>query len=582
MAFAIFIDGDLLSNTTGGGGGGGGGGTWGSITGTLSAQTDLQTALNGKVNTINPSSSGTFGHTGSSGADPTFTVVDNGRFRVTNNSTGRPPGWQTAVIKTRFDSTNTNQVGLQVDIEHVSGTGGTTNRFSPLQSLLGGLHKGSFYIDVTPTETWSSGGAVNGKVEIGFSGNRSGSFGIDTASNRRYFFSANSTNEFGIVIPDGTNYNITMPSTQGGAGQVLQNNGSGTLSWATPSSGGGSNITGTYVKEVYNNINLGSSGFSGYPTFGISSTGRAFVCHNDGSNFLIYSASSVNGTYTQLASYTNGAFTGGVLFDIGPSGDGFVYYRSASTANWTRWNGSSLVPVTTPASSATVNSGRGLGYNGTFFYVAYGSAGQEVIRYSTDNGDTWQSGNSAWHHTSGQQMNGMAIAVGVAGGNFIIITQLTSSPASSKSAYLSNFAGSPNTFTFPTKIHTPLAYDSNGTIMAVYFNSGVLAVTSDGGTWTYLAVGTNSGAGTLSPVLLKIRSTDIILFAPNGKVYSVSHNLSAVNWIRLWTTLVTGGSSSTPCQSTWGTVVGDELFYSVLGTSSTGMNNCSIEKLTFS
>jgi hypothetical protein len=33
------------------GGGGGGGGTWGSITGTLSNQTDLQTALNGKANT---------------------------------------------------------------------------------------------------------------------------------------------------------------------------------------------------------------------------------------------------------------------------------------------------------------------------------------------------------------------------------------------------------------------------------------------------------------------------------------------------------------------------------------------------
>lgn len=33
------------------GGGGGGGGSWGSITGTLAAQTDLQTALNAKVNT---------------------------------------------------------------------------------------------------------------------------------------------------------------------------------------------------------------------------------------------------------------------------------------------------------------------------------------------------------------------------------------------------------------------------------------------------------------------------------------------------------------------------------------------------
>ncbi len=34
-----------------GGGGGGGSSSWGSITGTLSSQTDLQTALNGKANT---------------------------------------------------------------------------------------------------------------------------------------------------------------------------------------------------------------------------------------------------------------------------------------------------------------------------------------------------------------------------------------------------------------------------------------------------------------------------------------------------------------------------------------------------
>lgn len=35
-----------------GGGGGGGGSTWGSITGTLSSQTDLQSALNGKAATV--------------------------------------------------------------------------------------------------------------------------------------------------------------------------------------------------------------------------------------------------------------------------------------------------------------------------------------------------------------------------------------------------------------------------------------------------------------------------------------------------------------------------------------------------
>jgi hypothetical protein len=45
-----------------GGGGGGGGGTWGSITGTLSAQTDLQTALDAKLN--EPATSGIIARTG--------------------------------------------------------------------------------------------------------------------------------------------------------------------------------------------------------------------------------------------------------------------------------------------------------------------------------------------------------------------------------------------------------------------------------------------------------------------------------------------------------------------------------------
>ena len=42
-------DGTQLNPLVAVGGGGGGGGTWGSITGILSNQTDLQTALNGKV-----------------------------------------------------------------------------------------------------------------------------------------------------------------------------------------------------------------------------------------------------------------------------------------------------------------------------------------------------------------------------------------------------------------------------------------------------------------------------------------------------------------------------------------------------
>lgn len=46
------IDQRLDALEAGGGGGGGGPASWGAITGTLSAQTDLQTALNGKAATV--------------------------------------------------------------------------------------------------------------------------------------------------------------------------------------------------------------------------------------------------------------------------------------------------------------------------------------------------------------------------------------------------------------------------------------------------------------------------------------------------------------------------------------------------
>lgn len=48
FTFSALSNGSSI-NPIGSGGGGGGGGTWGSITGTLSDQTDLQTALDGKV-----------------------------------------------------------------------------------------------------------------------------------------------------------------------------------------------------------------------------------------------------------------------------------------------------------------------------------------------------------------------------------------------------------------------------------------------------------------------------------------------------------------------------------------------------
>lgn len=61
-----------------GGGGGGGGGTWGSITGTLSAQTDLQSALDGKLSAeVDGSATNEGGLSVGAGSGTTSTIVSN-------------------------------------------------------------------------------------------------------------------------------------------------------------------------------------------------------------------------------------------------------------------------------------------------------------------------------------------------------------------------------------------------------------------------------------------------------------------------------------------------------------------------
>lgn len=54
MPAAVTVNFKLVDGTVGSGGGGGGGGSWGSITGTLSDQTDLQAALDLKANLASP------------------------------------------------------------------------------------------------------------------------------------------------------------------------------------------------------------------------------------------------------------------------------------------------------------------------------------------------------------------------------------------------------------------------------------------------------------------------------------------------------------------------------------------------
>lgn len=571
-------------------GGGGGAATWGSITGTLSSQTDLQTALNAKLNVASPSSTGSYTHTGTAAAseDVNFNMDLNGRFRITNNSTGRTVGWQTAIFRQRFDAANTNQVGLAVDFDHTSGTASASNLFTILSSNIGGLHKGTVSLGYKPNATFTSSADVRGKLSIANGGAAPVFFGSESiGTDRRFFIGSSSSAELGIVVPNGTDYDLTMPSTQGGAGTVLQNNGSGVLSWATPSGGGGSNVTLSYVRNIVNNLNTGFN-ISFVPNatqevFGIASTGRVFWGVTDANSAVAYTAATVNGTYSQIALTNNGSGSGGFIFDIGPSAEGFVYYRSAAISNWTRWNGTSMVPVTTyPSSPGIVNPGTGLGYNGNFAFVAF--ATPEVMRYSTDNADTWANGSSSWLHTSGTQHSQSHIAIGVvgSGSTWVIITQLNSNPVSANCSY-GAISGTPTKQLFPNGHINPQAFTSNGTVMYVYFENGMLGRTTDGANWTYLAVGNGEALTTYASWSLVIRSSDVLLIS-NAKVYSIAQDLSAVNWIRLVDNIGgTAGSTRKNHQKIG--VISNELyipFTSGIMTNSVGYISSSIEKYTFS
>lgn len=401
------------------------------------------------------------------------------------------------------------------------------------------------------------------------------------------------------VFPNGTNYvafrapnsiatdvTWTLPNADGTNGQVLQTNGTGTLSWATPSGGGGSNVTLSYVRNIVNNLNTGFN-FSFVPNgtqevFGIASTGRVFWGVTDASSAVAYTAATVNGTYSQIALTNNGSGSGGFIFDIGPSAEGFVYYRSAAITNWTRWNGTSMVPVTTyPGSPGSVNGGTGLGYNGNFAFVAF--ATPEIMRYSTDNADTWANGSASWFHTSGTQHNAAQIAIGVvgSGSTWVIITQLNTNPVSANCSY-GAINSTPTKQLFPNGYVNPQAFGSNGTVMYVYFENGMLGRTTDGANWTYLAVGNGEALTTFASWSLVIRSSDVLLIS-NAKVYSIAQDLNAVNWVRLIDNIGgTSGSSRKNHQKIG--VISNELYIpatSGIVTSSIGYISSSIEKYTF-
>lgn len=239
----------------------------------------------------------------------------------------------------------------------------------------------------------------------------------------------NTTKYVGFRAPNSIAADVlwTLPNADGTNGQVLQTNGTGTLSWATPSGGGGGGVSATYVKDVFRNVQLGTSNWApGYVIASIMSDGRAFVGISDSARYLLFSSSTVNGTYSQIAS-SGSPGTGTFIADIGPSASNVVFVRTDSATGWLRWNGSAMVAPTTTVSMGAGNVPHGIGYNGNILAISAAGATNASV-YSTDGGNNWTNASNAWHQQGGSLSSTANMAVGVVGGGstFVTLTQLNS------------------------------------------------------------------------------------------------------------------------------------------------------------
>lgn len=120
--------------------------------------------------------------------------------------------------------------------------------------------------------------------------------------------------------------------------------------------------------------------------------------------------------------------------------------------------------------------------------------------------------------------------------------------------------------------------------MAVLFRNGTIGVTTDGATWSYLSIGTLPSPPTVLGYFLKIRSSDIIIgMGGTGRLYSISHDLTRINWIRPCFNMI--GTTNQPSLSSQYHVLSNEIYYTTIGSiqsNSLGYHSCSLEKLTFS
>jgi hypothetical protein len=318
-------NGYVLSSTTGGvrswiaPATGGGGGTWGSITGTLSSQTDLQSALNGKQATLGFTP---YNATNPSGYISSYTETDpivkaiNGIVKSNGTTISAatagidyviPSGSITGNAATV--TTNANLTGPVTSTGNVTaiGTGAISNTMlaNTAVALLSGTNSGD-----NATNTQYSGLVTNAT----HTGDATGSTVLTVVKINGTLLAGlttgllKNTTSTGVpsIAVSGTDYALPNANTTGTAGGLsvilpIANGGTGT---ATPGIVAGTNITvsGSWPNQTVNSTG-GSSGTTDYQSQTATAAQTAFTFTSVPASYNDYWL-DINGAVIQQSYYT--------------------------------------------------------------------------------------------------------------------------------------------------------------------------------------------------------------------------------------------------------------------------------------
>jgi hypothetical protein len=324
----------------------GNGAVWGSITGTLSAQADLQTALNAKQNLL----------TNSAGllaalSDETGTGLS--VFSASPAFTGNP----TAPTPTAGDSDTSIATTAFVNSAISASGGGTVtgtgsqNYVTKWNSTGTGIVD-SHIIDLAAGYVGIGTTTPQYLLEVGGMGFFGKSTGGAAGSIRFSDNDASAPNTITISTPAGSNlttsYSLILPVDDGTANQILKTNGNGGLSWTDDQTGGVTSVfgrtgvvvavSGDYtVAQVTGAAPLASPVFTGNPTAPTPTAGDSDT--SIATTAFVNSAISASGggdMYLANAQTVTGAktFNSG-KFILAGSGSGNTILNASATASGT-------------------------------------------------------------------------------------------------------------------------------------------------------------------------------------------------------------------------------------------------------